>query len=231
MVVVPYRPWLRLRAVLAILALLAASIAGGYWYGAQVALTSRTELTQLRQRVSEAETENAALRQEVASLDSALVMDRQINDEIQDANAELRENASQLEQDNAFYRQAMTSEFEGVGLVLGQMDLQGTEDPRRFRYKLVLRQEESDGEYLTGHVNIDVVGEQAGQKTVIALRDISEDQEALDIRLRFRYFQDIEGELVLPEDFEPRQIDINAVATAPMAKSISKTYTWTVGGE
>jgi len=231
MVVVPHRPWRGLLAILAIFSLLTAGIAGGYRYGLQEASDSRIELAQLRQRVSEAEASNDSLRQQVATLDRAIVMDRQANDEIQGSIAELREYASQLEQDNAFYRQAMTSEFEDVGLVIGQMDLQSTEDARRFRYKFVLRQEEADGQYLTGHVKVDVVGERAGQKAVIALRDLSEEQELLDIKLRFRYFQDIEGELVLPADFEPRQIDISAVATAPMAKSISRSYNWVVEGE
>jgi len=231
MVVVPYRPWRRLSAVLAIFLLLAGSVVVGYWYGVREASDSRFELVQLRQRVSEAEAENGSLRQELATLDRAIVMDDQTNDEIQGTIAELREYASQLEQDNAFYRQAMTSEFEGVGLVIGQMELQSTPEEGRYRYKLVLRQEESDGLYLTGHVNVEVVGERAGEQVVFALRDISEEQELLDIRLRFRYFQDIEGELVLPADFEPRQININAVATAPMAKSISKSYNWAVEGE
>ena len=231
MVVVPYRPWRRLLIMLAVFTFLAGSVFGGYWYGMQTASDSLVELAQLRQRVSEIETENNSLRQEVATLDRALVMDRQANDEIQGVIAELREYASQLEQDNAFYRQAMTSEFEDVGLVIGQMDLQSTAEAGRYRYKLVLRQEESNGQYLTGHVNVDVVGERAGQNAVYALRDISEEQELLDIKLRFRNFQDIEGELVLPADFEPRKIDIKAVATAPMAKSISKSYDWIVEGE
>ena len=231
MVVVPYRPWRRAVSGLAVLVILAGSVLGGYWYGVQDAADSRAELAQLRQQVVDVQTENDSLRLEVATLDRAIVMDRQANDEIQVTIAELRDYASQLEQDNAFYRQAMTSEFEDVGLVIGQMELQGTADEGRYRYKIVLRQEESDGEYLTGHVNVDVVGERAGDKTVLALRDVSEQQEALDIRLRFRYFQEIEGELVLPADFEPRQIDINAVATAPMAKSISKSYSWVVEGE
>jgi hypothetical protein len=231
MVVVPYRPWRRLALGLGMCLLFAGSVAGGYWYGIRDAADFRIEVTALRQQVSEIEGENASLRQQVANLDRTIVMDRQTNDEIQDTIAELREYTGQLEQDNAFYRQAMTSEFEDVGLVIGQIELQRADEPGRYRYKLVMRQEESGGEYLTGHVNVNLVGEQAGRRQVVALRDISEDQELLDIRLRFRYFQDIEGELALPEGFEPRQIDIDAFATAPMAKSVSKSYDWVVKGE
>lgn len=231
MVVVPYRPWRRLLAVLIIVALPAAGVVGGYWFGLQGASISRIELAELRQRVTAAETENDTLRQQLATLDRASVLDRQAYDEIQSTIAELREYASQLEQDNAFYRQAMASEFEDVGLIIGEMELQGTQEAGRYRYKLVMRQEESNDQYLTGHVNVDVVGDRAGQKAVLALRDISEEQELLDIKLRFRYFQEIAGEMVIPDDFVPEQIEISAVATAPMAKTVNKSYNWDVEGE
>jgi len=231
MVVVPHRPWRRLAAGMLVCLLFAGGIVGGYWYGGEDAADARNEVTQLRELVSEFVIENGNLRQQLADMDRTVVMDRQVNAEIQDTIAELRDYISQLEQDNAFYRQAMTSEFENVGLVIGQIELRNSDEPSHYQYKLVMRQEDSTSQYLTGHVNVNLVGEQEGRRIVLALRDISDDQEMLDIKLRFRYFQNIEGELVLPQGFNPRQIEIKAFATAPMAKSVSKTFDWVVEGE
>jgi hypothetical protein len=66
---------------------------------------------------------------------------------------------------------------------------------------------------------------------IFALRDISDEQDQLDIRLRFKYFQTIEGELALPTGFEPERIQIAAVATEPVGKSIDQYYSWMVLGD
>lgn len=231
MVVVPHRPARRLLFGLLVVLLGVGGSAGGYWLGVYSASQARVQSGVLAQQLVGLEAENAGFRQQVALLERSAVMDRQAYDEIQATLTGLREYITSLEQDVQYYRQVMTSEFENVGLIVGQMDLTQTDTPRRYHFKLVMRQEESDGEYLAGHVNVDVVGTRSGQREVYPLRDLTDSEDQLDIKLRFRYFQNIEGDLELPVDFEPEQIEINAVATAPMAKSISKSYSWIVEGE
>lgn len=229
--VVPHRPGRRLLTFFVIVLSVVGGMVGGHWYGVREGGNAGAELADLRQQLTLVENENARLSQEIAVLERSSDMDRQASSEIQATISELREYIAKLEQDVQFYRQAMTSEFENEGLIVGEMDLQGTADPQRVRYKLVMRQEESDGEYLLGHVNVDVVGQLQGQKAVHPLRDLSADEDQLDIRLRFRYFQNIEGILELPPGFEPQQVVINAVATAPMARTINRTFDWVVEGE
>ena len=50
----------------------------------------------------------------------------------------------------------------------------------------------------------------------------------LDIRLRFKYFQNIEGELVLPENFVPDRLQVAAVSVEPVEKSINQNFSWVV---
>ena len=67
--------------------------------------------------------------------------------------------------------------------------------------------------------------------TLSAIRDLSEFEDELDIRLRFKYFQNIEGELALPEGFQPDRIQIAAVATEPVSKRINEDFGWVVALE
>ncbi|CAN0527437.1 unnamed protein product, partial [Scytosiphon promiscuus] len=53
-------------------------------------------------------------------------------------------------------------------------------------------------------------------------------QDQLDIRLRFKYFQNIEGELVLPENFVPERLQVAAVSLEPVEKSINQNFSWVV---
>jgi hypothetical protein len=95
-----------------------------------------------------------------------------------------------------------------------------------------MRQQDADGDsYLRGHVNVNLVGRRGDEQMIFALRDISDEQDQLDIRLGFKYFQTIEGELALPAGFEPERIQIVAVATEPVGKSIDQYFSWMVLGD
>jgi hypothetical protein len=191
----------------------------------------QSDRTQLAAEVLILEEENSSLRSELALLDRSSVMDQQVNDEVQGTILSLRERVAELEQDVLSYRQAMSEEFEDVGLVVDQMDIESTEQAGRFNYKLVMRQEQADNEtFLTGHAKVSISGLSGEEQLEIPLHEISSNVDQLEIKLRFRYFQNIEGQLQFPEGFKPESIEITAVETAPMAKTINKSFPWVVEG-
>jgi len=236
MVVVPYRPRRRLLITVAWLAGMGASAAAGLFYGyfetfrtEQIAQAERQRLTD---ELANVQQENADLRRQVAILDTTSVMDKRATEEVQSTIRGLRDRVALLEQDIVFYRQVVSAETESTGLTIGQFDISATNEPRTFRYKLVLRQKDADGDtYLMGHVNVNLVGKQGDSQVILPLRDVSENIRDLDIRLRFKFFQSIEGELELPEGFVPERIQIAAVAAEPVAKSIDQNFSWVVEGE
>jgi hypothetical protein len=91
----------------------------------------------------------------------------------------------------------------------------------------VLRQQDADGDtYLEGRVNVTLAGRQSGQLKRLALREVSSEQDEDAIRLRFKYFQNVEGEIVVPDGFVPEKIEISAVAEAPVAKRVDQEFEW-----
>jgi hypothetical protein len=141
----------------------------------------------------------------------------------------LRDRVAQLEQDIVYYRQVVSEETQDTGLIVTQLDIDAMREPNRFRYKLVLRQQDADGDtFLTGYVNVNLIGQQDNEQVIIALRDLSAEQDQLDIRLRFKYFQNIEGELALPEGFVPERVQVAAVSIEPVDKSIDQDFSWVV---
>ena len=226
MVVVPYRPGRRFMLVALLVLGVSASAAGGFMYGYMNTLRSQQELSQ---QLIAAETENSELRRQVAILDRSSVMDQRATEEVQETIRGLRDRVAQLEQDIVYYRQVVSAETEDTGLIISQLDIDATREANRFRYKLVLRQQDADGDtFLTGHVNINLVGSQGEEQQILALRDLSAEQDQLDIRLRFKYFQNIEGELVLPDNFVPDRLQIAAVSVEPVEKSINQNFSWVV---
>ena len=233
MVVVPYRPGRRFVLVGLLVLGVGASAVGGFMFGYTNTLRIQQSGQATQQELSElligTETENSELRRQVAILDRSSVMDQLANEEVQETIVGLRDRVAQLEQDIVYYRQVVSEETEDTGLIISQLDIDATRESNRYRYKLVLRQQDADGDtFLTGHVNINVVGSQGDEQKILSLRDLSAEQDQLDIRLRFKYFQNIEGELVLPENFVPDRLQVAAVSVEPVEKSINQNFSWVV---
>lgn len=81
---------------------------------------------------------------------------------------------------------------------------------------------------ISGYANVNILGMQEGSEVSFPLRSIAVDENQLDIRLQFRYFQNIEGELIIPENFVPETVQILAVAQGENAKTVQKNFVWLV---
>ena len=234
--VVPYRPGRRVLFTWLLLTGVAVSAAGGWGYAYYTTVLAQqgeqAEKRELSSQLTDLRQENEALKRQIAILDRSSAVDQQTGAELQETLTALRQRVAQLEEDVLFYRQVVEEEADETGLVIGQLDIDATRSPDRYRFKLVMRQQDADGgTYLTGHVNFNLVGQLQDQQVILPLRDLSEFEDELDIRLRFKYFQNIEGELALPEGFQPDRIQIAAVATEPVSKRINEDFGWVVALE
>lgn len=232
LVVVPYRPLraLLLRCAVAVGLLVTGS--GAYLYGFSTGASengdARAERDELRGIVASMQQENEALRARLLSLEQAGSVDQQALDNVRQTIVTLREKISQLEEDVLFYKQIMSPENAETGLVIGQLDLIATDAPGTIRYKMELKQQGNNENLIKGHANINVIGIRDYEEVSIPLHELSTSQPERNIRLQFRYFQNIEGEMVLPEDFEPVKVQILAIAEGVNAKTVQKSFGWLV---
>lgn len=232
MVVVPYRPlraWWMAASVLTALVVVALAA----WYlGQRQALASagdtRAERDRLLEQVALLDSNNLQLQQQVSGLEQSAMVDKQALASVQGTVVALREQISQLEEDVLFYKQIVSPEHDETGLVIGKLDLFQTDGAEAVRFKLELKQQGNNDNVVSGHVNVNVLGIQNGQEVSIPLRSLSDEVEDLDIRLQFRYFQNVEALLSLPSGFEPQKVQILAVAQGANAKTVQKSFGWLV---
>jgi len=233
MVVVPHRPGRRSIFALVFVVMVVASALGGFAYAYYQTLfsTSITQAEQLElvQQIEKLKFENLDLSRQMAILNRSSAMDQKATEEVQETISTLREQVASLEQDIIYYRNVVSEETYETGLTISEWDIASTNRLGRYRYKLVVRQQDADGDtFLIGHVNINLVGRKNEQLVVLPLRDFSVDQEQLDIKLRFKFFQIIEGELILPPGFVPSRVQIAAVETAPIEKTVNHNFSWVI---
>ncbi|PCJ42808.1 MAG: hypothetical protein COA71_04720 [SAR86 cluster bacterium] len=232
MVVVPHRPMrgllLTLGALFVTVILTTGGIYYGYTRGTNENITVRIERDQLSIDVNLLQEQQELLQQNFVNVEQASLVDKQALVEVQDMMVGLREINAQLEEDVLFYRQIMSPENNETGLAIGQLDLSATEEENRIRYHIELKQLTNNENVISGYANVNIFGMQEGNEVSFPLRSIASDESQLDIRLQFRYFQNIEGELIIPENFIPETVQILAVSQGENAKTVQKNFVWVV---
>jgi len=232
MIVVPHRPlqlfWLRASVVFLLVAIGVGAYFYGFFAGIRENGDARIERDELQVAVLAMQEENTDLRQQILKIAQAGTVDQQALDSVQQTIVAQREKISQLEEDVLFYKQIMSPENDENGLVIGQLDLVATDVPGAIRYKMELKQQGNNENVISGHANINILGIRNAEEISIPLSELSAAQPEEDIRLQFRYFQNIEGEMTLPDDFEPTKVQIVAVAEGDNSKTVQKSFGWLV---
>ncbi|MDO8273511.1 MAG: hypothetical protein Q7U82_16575 [Gammaproteobacteria bacterium] len=228
MVVVPHRPWLRYALLAGVLTAAALGFGFGYLDAADEFATTSADNQQMALELADARDELQGLRSQVVISDRTSIMDQRANEEVQETINSLRQRIMQLEQDVMFYRQVMTPELAEPGLIIAEFTVQPTDLPDTYRYRAVFRQAGAGDRELKGKVQIDVAGTRAGEKVLLPLQELVSGAETVNTVLNFRYFQNIEGELVVPADFLPTQVEIRAESMEPQQRKLEKLFNWTV---
>ena len=225
----PARTW-SIRAAVAGCAVLI-GLAAYFWghrQGVDVNGDAREDRDMLLLEVADLKDRNSMLDQQILNLQQAGMVDAEALSSVQETILNLREQISQLQEDVLFYKQILSPDNEETGLVIGQLDLIAADVADEIRYKLELKQQGNNENVINGHVNVNVLGMQNGSEVSIPLRTLSDETTVLDIKLQFRYFQNIEGVMRLPSEFTPQKVQIIAVAEGDNGKTVQKSFGWVV---
>lgn len=229
-VVIRHRPGYRLKRTLILLVFTVAAAVGGYATGlAQGGFRFSTvedsrdrlesELEDLRSRYVEAS-------QQLTNLERGRTIDQQALNQARRSIVKLETRIASLRADLTFYKNIMAPSETSKGLQVDRLSLQPSRQESAYNFKLVLTQVGNNKSYISGVVAVNVIGVRNEEKEVIALRDLSEDIDDLGVKFRFRYFQDIEGLLEVPADFEPMEIQIVAKSEGQKSAQAERTFDW-----
>lgn len=230
MVVVPYRPAYKAVIFTAFLAALAGLSWLAYQYGKNEGLAIETEVIRDRERLSRQLAESAqvidGMRREIADLRVGGEIDGRANEEVRETIRVLQEQIAQLDEEINFYKGVMVPNAGDKGLRIERLNL-GSNVQGRVRYSLLLTQvaDGHDYGYVRGGIQMSVVGQEAGREKSFNLSELDPGKEA-SVTFRFRYFQSINGELILPDGFEPREVMVVANPSGANAKRLEKTFDW-----
>jgi multidrug efflux pump subunit AcrA (membrane-fusion protein) len=221
MKVVPYRPLRTLVFVglWVVTTLMVAAIT--YFYVEQRGI-SPVEASAMREEQAQLTRQLSDLRQQLTQAQMNAEVDRQSTEELRQQLLLRREQIAQLEREVAVY-QMMSSRTsrnpQGIGFGSFSVKSVDSAGDNVYHMKLVVQKLAEDDAEFTGHLESSLVGKQAGVEQRIQLSKLAVIAEGVDplgekIPLQFKYFQNIETDLRLPEGFEPVHMELRLVSAS-----------------
>ncbi len=223
-----HNPWkTRLLIVLGALALLAGGVAlfdyGRFMAGYDSAETEE-ELIQLLETTNQLNAEIEQLREQKAQLERAAQIERQAYSELDINLKALQAEILELKEELAFYRGIVSPRDASRGLRLQSFTL-AQNGARSYRYKVVLTQVLKNDRLAKGRVKLYVEGLQGNKPRSLDLHTLSENS-VKELSYRFKYFQNLEGDLHIPAGFRPLRASVQILPRGRRQEMIEKTIDW-----
>ncbi len=220
----------RIKLLLAVVLVLALLGSAGfiYNYGLNRAGFERQSAQETQQSLQDdmrkVRDENQALQESLARAQRTIQMDQAA---YQDLDKSLKASAQEivkLREELNFYRNIISPADKKSGLRIQNLYIEPAGGTNQYRYKVVLIQALKHESMVQGRAVLEISGMQVGEDTVLRFPATNE----RPITVSFKYFQDIEGKLELPRNFQPKRVKV--YITTPGGTSMAEaTYAWPLG--
>jgi len=170
--------------------------------------------------------EIADLKQEIAILETNREVDRASYEEVEASLTQLQSKIQEQRDAIAFYRGIVSPSDGNSGLRVQDLKLTRGKAEREFNVRLVLVQAMKHDRKVSGDVILSVVGSQDGAETTYGLTQLLPDDADNVWAFSFRYFQDFERQLVLPDGFTPERITVEVRSKTRSISSIEESFDW-----
>ncbi len=165
----------------------------------------------LERRIHALEQENARQQELLARAERQLQIDRTAYQELDQALAASTRQIAELREELNFYRNIISPADRKRGVQIQAFRVTAGALPGRYRYKLVLIQAFDHKKRAKGRVAITITGLRGGERQAFQVPA----GPATPLAFDFRYYQNLEGEMVLPEGFHPERVTIQVTANRP----------------
>lgn len=175
------------------------------------------------------EDEIVGLKQEIALLETHREIDAEAYQVVENNLTELQRKIQEQSEAIAFYRGIVSPKDGGRGLRVQDLKVTRGKAERHFNVRLVLVQVMQHDRSVKGVVDFSLEGDQNGVATTYRLEQLIPEEASSNWPFAFRYFQDFDRELVLPDGFEPEKVNIEVVSNTRSIASVKQSFDWLAG--
>lgn len=217
------------RLLLAVLALLVC-LAGIFYLGRLNGLGSSVELLQRnRELLEQVDSQKKAIsndRREIVRLQKAAEVDRLAAEVVRQDVLTYRQEAADLQRDVEFYRGLMAPDELQRGLRLHSFEIAPAALAGQYTFRAVMTNIGGNGNVVKGGLQIAMAVTVEGQLKELLLSELPDYQGVMPIKLRFRFFQNIEGAFKLPANYQPVSITVSSDIKDAAGETFQASYNW-----
>lgn len=185
------------------------------------------ERQEYEDRIQGLESEILGLKEEVALLETHRDIDREAYKQVESSLTALQSKIQEQTDAIAFYRGIVSPADGTAGLRVQDLKLTRGQSERAYKVRLVLVQSLKHDRKVTGDVNLRIEGEQGGAAATLNMSQLMPEEASAKWPFSFRYFQDFDKDIVLPDGFTPEKITIEVRSRTRSISSIEESYSWT----
>jgi len=219
LVVKSHRPWRGIVSFLVLLMIGAALGAGGFvsglYYEARMQTIGPSERATLR-----------TVEQQVMTLERDRIVDKVAVESSRKAIKEMEEQLHRMGKEIAFYKSVMSPESDVKGLHVQGLDISRGGQANEYVVSWVMTQVGKNDAFLAGATNLRLVGSTAGVPGVLEMSEVAE--QKVKVKFKFRYFQNVSMDIVVPAEFVVEKIEIAAQSDGKKPQSITREFDWII---
>lgn len=187
-------------------------------------LEAQNRERELRDELIRREAAREQLREKIALLETDARIKhesyKQLETELQSLQARVQAQAEDLE----FYQRVVAVD-EKEGLRVQDLQLGRGAQGGSYTLRLVLAQALRNDRRISGTLKLELEGRRDGAPASLALNELTPDRQA-SLDFSFRYFQNLQSELRVPEGFVPERVNVTLSPSGKKAKSVEQSFAW-----
>lgn len=206
--IIPHSPLAVVMRWLVLAAIFAACLPLAYFAGVYV---TREKYLSLESKVgAQQEQASAVLSQQLTQLRTGADVDRQSIEDLRQVVMTQKAQLNASERDLRVYKDLLSpsAKTNPLGISFGVFTVLPLKEPGHFNYSLTVQKLSTKEADFTGLLEFRVIGQQAGKSLQLSLYQVSSQVSEPSIPLNFKYFQTLEGDMTLPADFVPQNVEL-----------------------
>jgi hypothetical protein len=185
-----------------------------------------TDRSELQEQIAALENDKLVLREQIAMLETHRGIDRESYAEVEQSLVALQAKIREQQDDIAFYRGIVSPTDGKAGLRVQNFKVTRGSVERKFTVRLVLVQAMKHDRKVSGSVRLTIAGSEDGLQKVYTFSDLMPADDDSQWSFSFRYFQDFERDIVLPDGFTPETVTVKVDSRTSSISSIETSFQW-----
>lgn len=196
----------------------------GYWKSGHNNVVYISTIEQLEEESGFMQDQVLELETQLAAYEQTSNIDEKATKQTQEKLFSMEEDMAELQDELAFYRSIVSPSSMDPGVQIQQFELLKGDIEGEYSFKLILSQRNS-AKKVSGKVDVMISGTSQGKGVELSLAEVTRSKQDT-LRFSFKYFQSIEGHIVLPVGVKARSVKVLVDPSKRSMDDVEQVYSW-----